>query len=193
MELSFADHRDYTVARIFALLLELAAADSILDDSHYRTPEYAQSGYTLRKIAGHNVVISCLPSGIYGTNAAAGVVSRIQSIFPNIRYGLMVGIGGGVPSKIADIRLGDVVVSKLIGEFGGVKQYDLGKSIGEGHLRQAGMLSQPPVLAKEKALGILKAYSFITSHADDKFLSACIDLFILLQGTGFDGLKILLS
>jgi hypothetical protein len=56
----------------------------------------------------------------------------------------MVGIGGGVPSKAADVRLGDIVVSKPIGKFGGVKQYDLGKSIGEVHLKQTGMLNQPP-------------------------------------------------
>ncbi|KAF2685268.1 hypothetical protein K458DRAFT_477318 [Lentithecium fluviatile CBS 122367] len=37
-----------------------------------------------------------------------------------IRFGLMVGIGRGVPSAEADIRLGDVVVSQPHGTFGGV-------------------------------------------------------------------------
>jgi hypothetical protein len=32
--------------------------------------------------------------------------------FESIRFGLIVGIGGGVPSRENDIRLGDVVVSK---------------------------------------------------------------------------------
>jgi nucleoside phosphorylase len=36
----------------------------------------------------------------------------------------MVGIGGGVPPKV---RLGDVVVSKSVGEFGGVVQRDFGE------------------------------------------------------------------
>jgi hypothetical protein len=44
--------------------------------------------------------------------SASTVASHMVSTYPNIRFGLMVGIGGGVPSKSADIRLGDVVVSK---------------------------------------------------------------------------------
>jgi hypothetical protein len=44
----------------------------------------------------------------------------------------MVGIGGGVPSAEADIRLGDVVVSRPDGSFGEVVQYDLGKAIPAG-------------------------------------------------------------
>jgi hypothetical protein len=49
--------------------------------------------------------------------------------FHNIRIGLMLGIGGGVPSKSHDIRLDDVVVSAPRGGEGGVFQYDFGKSI----------------------------------------------------------------
>ena len=143
-EPSIISHADYRLAWICALPLELAAAESMLDEYHHPAPNEAQTGYTLGKIAGHNVVIGCLPSGIYGTNAAAGVVSQMQSAFPNIRYGLLVGIGGGVPSKTADIRLGDIVVSKPISKFGGVKQYDLGKSVGERRLQHTGVLNQPP-------------------------------------------------
>jgi hypothetical protein len=33
--------------------------------------------------------------------------------FPNIRIGLLVGVGGGAPSPKHDIRLGDIVVSFL--------------------------------------------------------------------------------
>jgi hypothetical protein len=49
-----------------------------------------------------------------------------------IRFGLMVSIRGGAPSKGVDIRLGDVVVSKLMGDFGGVGPYDFGKTVGQG-------------------------------------------------------------
>ena len=44
--------------------------------------------------------------------------------FP-IKFGLMVGVGGGVLSKKDDIRLGDVVVSQPAGSHGGVVQWDL--------------------------------------------------------------------
>jgi len=39
----------------------------------------------------------------------------------------MVDIGGGAPSSLKDVRLGDVVVSQPERTFGGVVQYDLGK------------------------------------------------------------------
>ncbi|KAL7944061.1 WD40-repeat-containing domain protein [Trichoderma barbatum] len=45
--------------------------------------------------------------------------------FPNIRIGLMVGIGGGVPP---DVRLGDVVVSCASDVYPGVIQWDMGKA-----------------------------------------------------------------
>ncbi|KAJ5709209.1 hypothetical protein N7493_010543 [Penicillium malachiteum] len=127
-------HADYTLAWICALPLELAAAEAMLDERHRTLPSKTttQATYLLGKIAGHNAVVTCLPSGIYGITSAAVVVSQILSTFPNVRYGLVVGIGGGVPSNTADIRLGDVVVSKPIGTFGAwfnttlAKQYAMG-------------------------------------------------------------------
>jgi nucleoside phosphorylase len=44
----------------------------------------------------------------------------------------MVGIGGGIPSSKADIRLGDIVVSQLVDISRGVIQYDLGKALSGG-------------------------------------------------------------
>ena len=42
---------------------------------------------------------------------------QMLSGFPAVKFGLMVGIGGGIPSDDNDIRLGDVVVSKPEGTF----------------------------------------------------------------------------
>ncbi|KAJ5946145.1 hypothetical protein N7454_002984 [Penicillium verhagenii] len=139
---------DYSLTWICALPLELAAAEAMLDETHPRLTSTgnAHIAYTLGKIAGHNTVIACLPSGVYATVSATFIVSQIQSTFPNVRYGVMVGIGGGVPSAIADIRLGDVVVSKPTGSLGGVVHYDLGKTIAGGQFQQTGMLNQPPTL-----------------------------------------------
>jgi hypothetical protein len=78
------------------------------------------------------VVIACLPAGWLGTSSAAAVVSQMKSRFPSIRFGLMAGIGGGGPRK-TDIRLGDVVISQLFGQFGGVVPYNFGKTGTEGH------------------------------------------------------------
>jgi nucleoside phosphorylase len=143
---SLVSHNDYTVGWICALPLEMAAAAAVLDKCHERLsrPSSDQNTYTLGEISGHNVVIACLPSGVYGTTSAATVVAQMRSTFRMIDFGLMVGIGGGVPSKDNDIRLGDVVVSKPTGIYGGVVQYDYGKTVSGGYFQQTGTLNQPP-------------------------------------------------
>jgi nucleoside phosphorylase len=100
--------------------------------------------YTLGKNREHKVVIAVLPDGEYGTASAAGVATNMLNSFPNIRIGLMVGIGGGVPSVKHDIRLGDVVVSASRDGEGGVFQYDFGKSIQGQGFQHTRFLNQPP-------------------------------------------------
>lgn len=104
---------DYTVGWFCALSVELAAAEELLDEEH-ETPEYEPRDtniYTCGRVGHHNVVVACLPAGQIGTNSAATVAMQMKSTFSSTRFGLLVGIGGGVPSKDVDIRLGDVVVS----------------------------------------------------------------------------------
>jgi nucleoside phosphorylase len=71
-------------------------------------------------------------AGQLGISSAAAVASQMKSRFLSIRFGLMVGIGDGVPSVKADIRLGDVVISQPFAQHGGVVQYDFGKTGPEG-------------------------------------------------------------
>lgn len=139
-------HYDYTVAWISALPLEMAAARQMFDEFHHTLPQPLTdtNTYTLGSICGHNVVLACLPSGVYGTTSAATVVAQMRSTFPRIQYGLLVGIGGGAPSEKVDIRLGDVVVSKPTRTYGGVVQYDYGKTVAGGRFEQSGMLNRPP-------------------------------------------------
>ena len=139
-------HEDYTVAWICALPLEAAASRAMLSKIHPQLSQPAgdDNAYTMGEISGHNIVIACLPSGVYGTVSAATVVAHMRSTFPSLRFALMVGIGGGVPSTSDDIRLGDVVVSKPTGALGGVVQYDYGKTIASGAFQQTGMMNQPP-------------------------------------------------
>lgn len=139
-------HEDYTVGWICALPLEMALAEAMLDEYHKELPQpvYDTNPYTFGRIGKHNVVIACLPTGGTGTTSAANVASQLRISFPSIRIGLMVGIGGGVPSKEHDIRLGDVVVSKPTTAFGGVIQYDFGKTVQEGKFSRTGQLNSPP-------------------------------------------------
>ncbi|CRG84038.1 hypothetical protein PISL3812_01380 [Talaromyces islandicus] len=139
-------HDDYTVAWICALPLEMAAAKMMLEETHppLSQPNTDHNAYTLGSVSGHNVVVACLPSGIYGTTSAAIVLAHMQPTFPSLRFGLMVGIGGGVPSQNADIRLGDVVVSMPTSTSGGVVQYDYGKTLRDGSFQRTGSLNKPP-------------------------------------------------
>jgi nucleoside phosphorylase len=139
-------HSDYSVAWICALPLEMAAAKVMLEEIHRPLPQPPtdQNAYTLGRLSGHNVAIACLPSGVCGMTSAATVLAHMLSTFPSLRFGLMVGIGGGVPSKDIDIRLGDVVVSMPTATSGGVIQYDYGKTVRDGCFQRTGLLNKPP-------------------------------------------------
>ena len=137
---------DYSVGWICALDTELVAAKSMLDDIHTlpQIPRGDSNSYTLGEIAGHNLVIACLPAGHTGNNSAATVAAHLRCTFQAIRYSLMVGIGGGVPSHTHDIRLGDVVVSQPGKRHGGVVQYDFGRTVANGRFELDGALNAPP-------------------------------------------------
>ncbi|KAN0070269.1 hypothetical protein V8E54_011850 [Elaphomyces granulatus] len=143
-------NNDYTVGWICVLQAELAASQAMLDEEH---PDLLQAEndtntYTLGRIGQHNVVLACLPSGTTGISAAATAARDLLRSFPKVRFGLMVGVGGGAPSNPSDdpgedIRLGDVVVSN---PEGGVLQYDLGKTVRDGKFIQTGSLNKPPTV-----------------------------------------------
>ncbi|GKZ25828.1 hypothetical protein AbraIFM66951_002829 [Aspergillus brasiliensis] len=147
-------HSDYTVAIICAVQAELAACTAMLDEEH---PDLSSCGqdsniYTLGRMGQHNVVIAGLPHGAIGTAPAATTARDLLRSFPQVRFGLMVGVGGGAPGEASpdtpekDIRLGDVVVSSPLGRNGGVIQYDFGKTIGEGEFVPTGALNRPPAV-----------------------------------------------
>ncbi|KAF4552451.1 Phosphorylase-like protein 3 [Elsinoe fawcettii] len=139
---------DYQIGWICALPIELAAAQAMLDEEHEALDDQDASDentYVLGHIGKHNVVIACLPSGQYGTTSAATVAKDMLRTFSDsLKIGLMVGIGGGIPSTTHDIRLGDIVVSKPINSYPGVVQYDMGRVTADGKLERTGSLNAPP-------------------------------------------------
>ncbi|UKZ67723.1 uncharacterized protein TrAtP1_008881 [Trichoderma atroviride] len=148
---------DYTVGWICALETEYVAALAFLDEEHDGPATVSpndNNAYTLGKIGGHNVVIAVLPDGEYGISSATSVARDMMHTFGNIRVGLMVGIGGGAPSKRHDIRLGDIVVSAPRDGKGGVFQYDFGKTIQGQSFRPTGFLNQPPALLRAAVTAI---------------------------------------
>ncbi|KAL4911940.1 nucleoside phosphorylase domain-containing protein [Aspergillus aurantiobrunneus] len=134
-------YEDFTVGWVTALPIELAAARKMLDEEY----EYHDdSTYTLGRIGEHSVVVACFPSRQLGHRKRGY----------SLEFCLMVGIGGRVPSPENDVRLGDVVVSQPQGTYGGVVQYDLGKTVSGGQQTRSGFLNAPPA-------AILKTVSWL--------------------------------
>ncbi|KAE8144899.1 purine and uridine phosphorylase [Aspergillus avenaceus] len=139
---------DYTIGWIAALHIERAAAEGMLEEKH--GPQQ------------FNIVIAGLPDSQVGSSPAASVAKSMLFTFPNIRVGLMVGIGGGIPENDENsideeesIRLGDVVISSDKAT-GGVIAYDFGKLLADGSIQQAYALNRPPE-SISAAVGKLRA------------------------------------
>jgi nucleoside phosphorylase len=155
------DSNKYTIGWIYAVKTECVATKAFLDKEHenldYRSAN-DNNVYTLGKIEKHNVVIAQLPKGVYGIVASASVARDMARTFPNIKFGLIVGIGGATPSKKHNIRLGDVVVSAPHNRKRGLFQYDFGKTIQDQEFQITGFLDQPPGLLRAAMSSINTKY-----------------------------------
>lgn len=155
-----SDPNQYTVGWICALETEYVAARAFLEKKHPR-PETLllndNNHYTLGEIAGHQVVITGLPDGEYGISSAAGVARDMVHSFPNIRFGLMIGIGGGVPTK-HDICFSNIIVSSSWNGRDGLLQYNLGKELQGQKFYYTGFLNQPPLILRTAVAGLQVQY-----------------------------------
>ncbi|CAI4213647.1 unnamed protein product [Parascedosporium putredinis] len=172
----------YTVGWICAIHPEYVSAQAVLDNTH-EAPEFRHdqdnNNYTLGSIGKHHVVIATLPSGEYGLVSAASVARDMLRSFPNVKIGLMVGLGGGAPSDRHDIRLGDVVVSVPGEGEGGVMQYDYGRTIQHQAFQQISHLNKPPAFGNaidemindllQKARRLRKLYSRPAQSTDQLY------------------------
>jgi nucleoside phosphorylase len=147
--LSIIERTGYTVGWIAPLPLELTTARSVLEQEY--GPVYA-GGYSYYggKIGTHDVILGV--QSRMGTDAAADLAARMQAAFPNIKFFLVVGIGGGVPrygpaGAVSEIVLGDVVVSYPRSDLGGVLRSDSGACEG---VDESGNSSRDGVLVELK-------------------------------------------
>lgn len=149
----------------------MAAAKAMLDEVHPDLPAnpYDDNTYILGTMRSHNAAIACLPTGVIGSAPAAMVATNMLSIFRSIRFGLLVGIGGGVPFQ-ADIRLGDVLVAKSTKNNGGVVQYNYTKTIKECTLKETCTLNKPPRVLLT-ALSKLQASHLVNGNETARSLS----------------------
>jgi nucleoside phosphorylase len=134
------DPRNYQIAWIAPLHIEAEAALLMLDATH-EGDFYTERGddyiYFAGAINGHNVIIATFPADQeYGVGSAAALASQVKKRFPNLWFGLLVGVAAGLPNldrvPPLDIRLGDVLVG--VGDSGtaGLINYGLGKQTKDG-------------------------------------------------------------
>ncbi|KAK6497864.1 hypothetical protein TWF481_012263 [Arthrobotrys musiformis] len=135
----------FKIAIVCPTAVELAPIVAMLDTEYKEisfTPQLQRNSYTLGRIGYHNVVVTAM-HGI-GNNYAAAVVTQLTNDFKSVQFGLLVGMGGGIPNLPQDdIRLGDVVVSKPTKEFGGAVQFDRGKTHPDSRFERTGHLNKP--------------------------------------------------
>ena len=136
---------EISIGIICPLPIEVASMIQMLDE-RYTIQQFPRDPnlYHLGRIGEHNIVIAGLPDGLTGIASATTVAERLLGTFSSVRALLLVGIGGGVYTIKNNMRLGDVVVSCPDGKYGGVVQYDFGKSLLEGRFEYTGALNSPP-------------------------------------------------
>ncbi|KAF3074315.1 hypothetical protein CFAM422_003724 [Trichoderma lentiforme] len=163
-------YESYTVAVICAMSFEMSAFRYMLDREHPRLQrkEGDFNTYVLGELYGNNIVLACLP-GNQGKGSAATVATNLARTFPAIKLRFLVGIGGGVPSRKHDIRLGDVVVSMPSGEYGGVVQYDLGKKTDYGFVLKGFLQAPPPLL--RSAVETMRSDHLVSDNKIEEFIS----------------------
>jgi hypothetical protein len=131
--MSELDPTVYTVAWLAPLEIEARAAMHMLDkphDGHFPLQRGDDYVFQAGEVCGHNVIIATLPAGqAYGTGSAAALASQVKKFFPNLWFGLLMGVAAGLPKLTGpsprDIRLGDVLVALPEGESAGLVAYDL--------------------------------------------------------------------
>jgi hypothetical protein len=97
----------------------------------------------------------------------------MKKSFPNLWFGLLVGVAAGLPSLSRDppldIRLGDVLVGLSAGESAGLIAYELGKQVGDDGFQ---LLRRGSVLATTEAIvrSAIDRIKLMAPNDTDRFL-----------------------
>jgi nucleoside phosphorylase len=126
---------DFETAIICALGIESKAVEAVFDkvwnDDQTIVHPNDMNGYTIGRIGGRLVVLAWM-HGI-GKSKAISVACNLRFSFRRIKYVLVVGICGAIPTSTEeeDILLGDVVISTYLQKYDEGKQYPTGYLAGE--------------------------------------------------------------
>lgn len=147
-----------TIVWLCPLEVELQAAISMLDRESQETPPRVPGQnviYTVGDIGPHRVAVV----GYYqeqGLAVSGSIAAEVKRDLPNLHFGLLVGIAGGIPSPTHDIQLGDVAVAVPEDDCPGVVGYDLGKEKEDGQFElKHWQNSTDPML--RSAIGLVRA------------------------------------
>ena len=104
--------------------------------------------YIFGTSSGHNIIIASLGEPDDGSppeSLATRVITKMEKIFSNIEFGMLICTGGGVPSTPdgSTIQLGDLVVSVPADSHSGGLLHDYVKSRA-GHFESIGFVPIPP-------------------------------------------------
>jgi nucleoside phosphorylase len=136
---------EVTVAIFCALIEEAVAMELSFDEELECRTSNERYTYTFGCIGEHPTVIA-QPNDV-GTVNASNLAAYVSHDFRNLRFALMVGVGGGIPSKENDIRLGDIAVSKAKSGHPAVLPYDFVKYEMDNKRILKGTLNKPhPIL-----------------------------------------------
>jgi len=118
--------------------------DNVHNDVKFPAGKSDDYIYIAGDIHGHNVVIATIPSEhSHGVAAMASLARDIKAKFPDVLFGLLVGVASGLPdsSRIPprDIRLGDVLVAE--GENGGACILSYGQGAETAELAEVNLVS----------------------------------------------------
>lgn len=169
---------EFLTGWICVLEAEYRAALAVLDEKYDNAGlvrgEGDRNHYVLGRIGRHSVMINLPPAGWHGQVHASKIALDMRSTFPRMRFVLLVGIAGGVPSP-QDIRLGDVVLGTQ------VFPYNTLKNTQYGHVHTGSIRSPPREL--------LEAITFLTQRLwspEDLVLSESIEGIRSKLGRGGD-------
>ncbi|KAB8203916.1 hypothetical protein BDV34DRAFT_226850 [Aspergillus parasiticus] len=159
---------EFTIGWVCTVLKEYIASRQVLDDIYDEaTPASKEISnyYTLGRIGGHKVVISCcLPADKSGMVSAPRVMDGMRKRFTSMRFVFNVGIAGGAPSSKHDVRLGDVIIGTR------VVQHRFRKGTSDGFIFAGHSLSPPRALLH--AVTALKTRLFYGLDLSESFENA---------------------
>lgn len=164
---------DYYIACLTVIPEEFAAFREMYDKRHNRPlgiDPRDPNQYDFGRIEHHNVVLCCASRP--GPDNVAATAADLLRSFEGIKYALLVGIGGGIPSRSRDVRLGDIVVATPGYLSSGITYHDQGKQLSDRFIHLN--FPVPPPRALQAAVSRMRAKELNNSSTISNIISSVV-------------------